>query len=725
MVLCYFLLSPGVLALNVTYDVIGMSSVVAILVGVRRYRPARAAAWYLFCAGAALFVVGDEIWTVQESFFGVEVPFPSVADAFYLGGYPFMAAGLLLFVHGRAAGGDRAAFIDTAIVTVGGGVLVWVFLVAPYALDASLSPAERLVSAAYPLADVLLLAAAARLAFAPGGRSAAGYLLLAGIAAFMGADLVYAGQGLYGTYETGDLLDAGWLVGYLLPGAAALHPAMRSLTEPAAETWRTTARSRLVVIVAVALALPVTLAFREAGDGGDGVLVLAGGTSALFLLVLVRMEGLVRDREKASRLYERAAERERALRRAGARLVGAFSREEIHAVALDAALELAGDGKTRASVAIGPPERLKIVAAAGDGAAEIEGTVFGAGDLPEPLRRGFSGRGNVEVRGEEAAKMSGALGLGDEAGTVLVRPFAAGGETLGAIVASTGSAFSEEMRDGFAMLGSQVSLALESVALAEDLHEKRSYEKFQTLVQNSSDIITLADAGGTVLYQSPSMEWVLGHDPELRVGRNLLRTRLVHPEDLARHNAAIAEAVRDPGAGVAGRFRMLHRDGSWRYMEGTFRGLAGESGVRGVVVNIRDVTERVEAEERLKEAEARYRALVEQVPVMVYVQDAETLETVYDSPRIETMLGYPRDICEKDPGYWVGILHPQDREWVMAEEAAAREKDAFGHEYRVIAADGREVWVRDEATLVRDAEGNPRHWQGVISDVTERKALEE
>lgn len=168
-VFCYFLLSPGLLALNVTYDAIGASCVVAILAGVRRHRPARPAAWLLFCVGMALCVLGDGIWTVQAGFLGMQGTFPSAADAFYLSGYPFLAAGLLMFVRSRASGGDRAEFIDTAIVTVGGGVLVWVFLVAPYALDASLPILERLVSAAYPFVDVLLLAAAARLVFAPGG----------------------------------------------------------------------------------------------------------------------------------------------------------------------------------------------------------------------------------------------------------------------------------------------------------------------------------------------------------------------------------------------------------------------------------------------------------------------------------------------------------------------------------------------------------------------------
>jgi PAS domain-containing protein len=73
---------------------------------------------------------------------------------------------------------------------------------------------------------------------------------------------------------------------------------------------------------------------------------------------------------------------------------------------------------------------------------------------------------------------------------------------------------------------------------------------------------------------------------------------------------------------------------------------------------IRDVTERKQAEMRAKEAEFRYRALVENIPAIVYIVDVETQATLYDSPQIEAMLGYPANTCERDPHYWEKILHP-------------------------------------------------------------------
>jgi diguanylate cyclase len=77
-------------------------------------------------------------------------PFPSLADAFYVGGYPVLAAGLLVLIRGRISGRDRAGLIDAAIIATGLGLLSWTFLIKPIAADPSLSLAERLVSLAYP-----------------------------------------------------------------------------------------------------------------------------------------------------------------------------------------------------------------------------------------------------------------------------------------------------------------------------------------------------------------------------------------------------------------------------------------------------------------------------------------------------------------------------------------------------------------------------------------------
>jgi PAS domain S-box-containing protein len=127
-----------------------------------------------------------------------------------------------------------------------------------------------------------------------------------------------------------------------------------------------------------------------------------------------------------------------------------------------------------------------------------------------------------------------------------------------------------------------------------------------------------------------------------------------------------------------------------------------------------------------REAETRYRTLVEQTPAITYVQ--EPLESsnpkavTYVSPQYETILGYPPESQVIDEEHWLMTIHPEDRERVLSEELRTDQTgEPFKVEYRVIAADGRVVWVRDEATLVRDEEGEPLYWLGVQYDVTEQK----
>src|SRR5215203_3283326 len=128
-----------------------------------------------------------------------------------------------------------------------------------------------------------------------------------------------------------------------------------------------------------------------------------------------------------------------------------------------------------------------------------------------------------------------------------------------------------------------------------------------------------------------------------------------------------------------------------------------------------------------KEDETRYRTLVEQTPAITYVQ--EPLESnnptavTYVSPQYETILGYPPESKMIDEEHWLRTIHPEDRERVLAEEARTDETgEPIGVEYRVIAGDSQVVWVRDEATLVREEEGQPLYWLGVQYDVTEHRS---
>jgi signal transduction histidine kinase len=310
----YFLLPPSGLR-GAAYCLTSLGMVVAVVIGVRRWKPAQPMAWYLIAGGQLLFTIGDAINYFRDWVLHEEIPFPSVADGLYLVFYPMLAAGLLLLVRSRAPGRDAASLIDATIITTGVGMLSWVFLIGPYVRLPDISLVQRLVSIAYPLGDLLLLAVAVRL-WRTGGAGVASRLLASGLLALMAVDTVYGLSVLNDNWQIGGPIDAIWILYYLALGLAALHPSMVSLSEPAAVNARLT-RTRLALLTGASLMAPAMLVIQAVRDEPIDVGVIAGGSVVLFLLALARMGGLASEvasqteRKRAMQTVLRATEQER------------------------------------------------------------------------------------------------------------------------------------------------------------------------------------------------------------------------------------------------------------------------------------------------------------------------------------------------------------------------------------------------------------------------------
>jgi PAS domain S-box-containing protein len=138
-------------------------------------------------------------------------------------------------------------------------------------------------------------------------------------------------------------------------------------------------------------------------------------------------------------------------------------------------------------------------------------------------------------------------------------------------------------------------------------------------------------------------------------------------------------------------------------------------------VSLRDITKRREHEERLRDTEAKYRTLVEQLPLATYINSTGMpVKTTYISPQVEAMLGFPVSDWLQ-PDFLLDRLHPDDHDRVLAEvERTHLTGEDFHMEYRLFAADGRIVWVLDETIAVRDEEYRPLLLQGFLVDITER-----
>jgi len=280
---------------------LSVACVVTMVVGVVRNRPRRPVAWWLVTAGVGAWVAGDVVWDVELWVLHTD-PFPSPADALYLAAYGLLAAGCWQFVRARHEGRDREGLVDSAIVTVGFCLLSWTFLMRPTLAAVDDSVLARVLGAAYPLGDVLLLAFLVRLLTTHGGRSAAFRYLVAGTVTMLVADCAYQLVSLTSD-DGGALLTMLWPVSYLFFSAAALHPSMRGLTdrEPPAG-WAFT-RRRLAALTAASLLSPGTLLVQLALGLHLEAWAVASSSVVLFLLVVLRMSGLVRHlQEQAGRL---------------------------------------------------------------------------------------------------------------------------------------------------------------------------------------------------------------------------------------------------------------------------------------------------------------------------------------------------------------------------------------------------------------------------------------
>ncbi|MBO9520061.1 MAG: EAL domain-containing protein [Nocardioidaceae bacterium] len=281
-------LATSRLVIDLTYSLVGLSMIGAVLTGVRLHRPANARAWYLMAAAQGLWVIADATFNFQQDALGVDT-FPTISDAFYLLGYPTFAAALLMLVRSRQHGRrDLGPLVDSATVTAGLSLLSWVLLARPTIESLGHSPAAAAVGAAYPAMDILLVAVLMRLLSSPGGHAPAFRYLLAALTLLITADTLSTAFDLFAT-NTVNGVEYLWLLSYVAWGAAALHPSMTQLSDSGANASLRFRGIRLTALVLATLIAPAILAVHQvAGVSVDAWAVIIGSV-VLSLLVVVRM----------------------------------------------------------------------------------------------------------------------------------------------------------------------------------------------------------------------------------------------------------------------------------------------------------------------------------------------------------------------------------------------------------------------------------------------------
>ncbi|HKE53504.1 MAG TPA: hypothetical protein VKC55_01890, partial [Actinomycetota bacterium] len=283
------------------FNLISLSSPVAIVAAVRIWKPEVRTPWYLFALGQTFFVIGDVITYNYDRFFGTELPYPSIGDVAYLLVYPCLVGGLLMLIRKRTPGRDRDSVIDSLIVAIGVGTMQWVFLMSPVAHDSASTLLQKLVGMAYPFMDLILLTAVVRLAMGAGRRAPSMYLMGAAAIALFLTDTLYTYISVTGAvYDQSGFLEAGWGMFYLLWGAAALHPSMRGVSDQAPEAEPRMSKLRLLVLACASLIAPGVMLIQLSRADAVDMPVLIGASVALFILVVVRMSGLVRRQEQSA-----------------------------------------------------------------------------------------------------------------------------------------------------------------------------------------------------------------------------------------------------------------------------------------------------------------------------------------------------------------------------------------------------------------------------------------
>jgi diguanylate cyclase (GGDEF)-like protein/PAS domain S-box-containing protein len=276
------------------------------------------------------------------------------------------------------------------------------------------------------------------------------------------------------------------------------------------------------------------------------------------------------------------------------------------------------------------------------------------------------------------------------------------------------------------------------VALADALDDdvvRRSAALLKSLIEHVPAVAYVAaPVTGDPVYVSPQLERLFGVPTSEWLGGTAGWAQQVHPDDREATLTAYAAAVAARGSFEA-QYRLIDAAGDLRWVWDLAETLRDENGeptaVHGMIF---DITKHKLAEQALKdsqvhvrEAEERYRNLVERLPLAIYVDALDAKATsIYNSPQNGEITGYTHEQWVTDPDLFAKVVHPGDSDRVMAALGDAHDRNSeFCCEYRIVRPDGSERWVRDESVVVQSAEGTPLYRQGYLLDITPRKEAED
>lgn len=268
------------------------------------------------------------------------------------------------------------------------------------------------------------------------------------------------------------------------------------------------------------------------------------------------------------------------------------------------------------------------------------------------------------------------------------------------------------------------------LAIAIDVTEQRraheaireSESRLRAIIDNEPECVKTVSTGGLLLEMNAAGLRMIDAESAAQIrGRPV--SDLIHPEDRAR----FAELHRKAIGGETGQlqFRVIGLKGRERLMETHSVGLRNGDGAACSVLSVtRDVTDQRAAEAATREADQHLSDIINSVEGIVWEAEGATGQATFVSEKAEEILGYPTSRWLSEPRFWENHLHPDDREKMIALSTAAKAQlRPFELEYRMVSADGRDVWIKDCINVVNAPGRSVRH-RGIMLDVTERKRRE-
>jgi len=569
------------------FNAISIAGVVAILVGVRVHRPSHPMAWYLLAIGQALFTAADIVTYNYPAIFGVELPFPSIGDPLYLAVYPCVALGLGRMIVRRSPGRDRGAFIDGLVIAIAAAAVSWGLVLSPIASAADSTFEQKLVGLAYPTLDLVLLTIVLRLALGAGQRTPSLYLMIGGLLALLASDSGYSWVSVQGiVIDQAGILDVGWGLFYILWAVSALHPSMATLTVREAGRTETPGWLRIGALAGAVLVGELVHVLQDEADGRLEEPLLYFATALGFLLVIMRMIGLIRR-------LQAGTDRQRTMREASSGLVAAIDREEVFKTAGAAAVSLCEPGSTVLLLSLDEHGDHQV---AFD--ARRESTRSGeAVDLSGLLAIPADHVSDASVFAATPASVLSSLRLPRTASVVGRVPLEVRGVLRGHLVTATSARPSWDVVQSLEALAAQVAIALESLEMSASLADRRSDLRLESLVNNSSDVILILDELTGIRFASSASARVLGYASDSLVGKPL--SDLIRPVDASRVLAFLDRVAGSEHLTGPIEFELRHADDRWLHLEALASNLIQDENVNGVVLNVRDISERKAIEDQL------------------------------------------------------------------------------------------------------------------------------